>query len=42
VSAVMLSVIAVLNLVLDGRTNWFEGVQLPGIYTVLAMALYFI
>ena len=42
VSAVMLSVIAVSNLVLDGRTNWFEGVQLLAIYTVLAMTFYFI
>ena len=41
VSAVMLSVIAVSNLVLDGKTNWFEGVQLLAIYTVLAMTFYF-
>jgi Ca2+:H+ antiporter len=42
VSAVMLSVIAVSNLVLDGRTNWFEGVQLLAIYAILAMTFYFI
>ena len=42
VSAVMLSVIAVSNLVLDGRTNWFEGVQLLAIYAILAMTFFFI
>jgi len=42
VSAVMLSVIAVSNLVLDGRTIWFEGVQLLAIYAILAMTFFFI
>ena len=28
-------------LVLDGRTNWFEGVQLLAIYAILAVAFYF-
>ena len=42
VSAVMLSVMAVSYLVLDGRTNWFEGVQLLAIYTILAMTFYFL
>ena len=42
VSAVMLSVMAVSYLVLDGRTNWFEGVQLLAIYTILAITFYFI
>lgn len=42
VAAVMFSVIAVTNLVQDGRTNWFEGVQLLAIYTILAMTFYFI
>ena len=42
VSAVMLSVLAVAHLVQDGRTNWFEGLQLLAIYTILAMAFYFI
>ena len=42
VSAVMLSVMAVSYLVLDGRTHWFEGVQLLAIYTILAMTFYFL
>ena len=42
VAAVMLSVMVVANLVQDGRTNWFEGVQLLAIYAILAMAFYFI
>src|SRR5262245_22846010 len=42
VVAVMLSVGAVSLLIHDGRTNWFEGVQLLAIYTILAMAFYFV
>ena len=42
VSAVMLSVMTVSYLVLDGRTNWFEGVQLLAIYAILAMTFYFL
>ena len=42
VVAVFLSVGAVSLLVLDGKTNWFEGVQLLAIYAILAIAFYFI
>jgi len=42
VVAVMLSVGAVSLLIHDGRTNWFEGVQLLAIYMILAMAFYFV
>ncbi len=42
VAAVMLSVMAVAHLASDGRTNWFEGVQLLAIYAVLAITFYFI
>ncbi len=42
VSAVMLSVMAVSYLVLDGRTNWFEGVQLLAIYTILGMTFFYL
>ena len=42
VAAVMLSVLAVSQLVQDGRTNWFEGLQLLAIYAILAVAFYFI
>jgi Ca2+:H+ antiporter len=38
----MLSVLAVGQLVQDGRTNWFEGVQLLAVYAILAVAFYFI
>jgi Ca2+:H+ antiporter len=40
--AVLLSVGAVSLLIHDGKTNWFEGVQLLAIYTILAIAFYFI
>jgi Ca2+:H+ antiporter len=42
VVAVVLSVGAVTLLVHDGRTNWFEGVQLLAIYVILAMGFYFL
>ena len=42
VVAVMLAVAAVTLLVLDGKTNWFEGVQLLAIYLILAFAFYYI
>jgi Ca2+:H+ antiporter len=42
VVAVMLSVAAVSLLIHDGRTNWFEGLQLLAIYAILAIAFYFI
>jgi len=42
VVAVMLSVAAVSLLIHDGKTNWFEGLQLLAIYAILAMAFYFI
>ena len=42
VVAVMLSTFAVANLVQDGRTNWFEGVQLLAIYAILAVTFFFV
>jgi Ca2+:H+ antiporter len=42
VVAVMLSVAAVALLTLDGKTNWFEGLQLLAIYTILGMAFFFV
>ena len=35
------SVIILAMLVLDGRTNWLEGVQLLSVYAILALAFYF-
>lgn len=42
VVAVMLSVSAVALLIQDGKTNWFEGLQLLAIYAILAIAFYFV
>jgi Ca2+:H+ antiporter len=42
VVAVMLSVAAVSLLVIDGKTNWFEGLQLLAIYLILAFAFYYV
>jgi len=42
VTAVLLTVKAVSLLVLDGRTNWFEGVQLLAVYAILAIAFYYV
>ncbi len=42
VAGVMLSVMAVAHLASDGRTNWFEGLQLLAIYAVLAVTFYFV
>jgi Ca2+:H+ antiporter len=41
VTAVLLTVKAVSLLVVDGRTNWFEGVQLLAVYAILAIAFYY-
>ena len=38
----MLSVLAVGQLVQDGRTNWFEGVRCSPCYAILAVAFYFV
>ena len=42
VVAIFLAVAAVSLLVHDGKTNWFEGVQLLAIYLILAFAFYYI
>jgi Ca2+:H+ antiporter len=42
VAGVMLSVMAVAHLASDGRTNWFEGLQLLAIYAILAIAFYYV
>jgi Ca2+:H+ antiporter len=42
VVAVILSVGAVALLIHDGKTNWFEGLQLLAIYAILAIAFYFV
>jgi Ca2+:H+ antiporter len=42
VVAVMLSVGVVALLIHDGKTNWFEGLQLLAVYAILAIAFYFV
>jgi Ca2+:H+ antiporter len=38
----VLTVAAFSYLVLDGETNWYEGVQLLAVYAIIAVALYFL
>jgi Ca2+:H+ antiporter len=40
--AVTLAVTIVAYLVLNGESNWFEGVQLLALYTMIAVAIYFL
>jgi Ca2+:H+ antiporter len=40
--AVTLAVATVAYLVLNGETNWFEGVQLLALYMMIAVAIYFL
>lgn len=42
VVAVFLAVGAVTLLIHDGKTNWFEGLQLLAIYAILAIAFYYV
>jgi Ca2+:H+ antiporter len=40
--AVTLAVATVAYLVLNGESNWFEGVQLLALYMMIAVAIYFL
>ena len=40
IAAVILSVGVVIIVSMDGETNWFEGVQLLGVYAILAVFFY--
>jgi Ca2+:H+ antiporter len=42
VGAIALAVAAVAIMALDGRTNWLEGAQLLGVYTILAVTSFFL
>lgn len=42
ISAIGLSVLGVTLVSIDGESNWFEGLQLLGIYGILAIAFYLI
>jgi Ca2+:H+ antiporter len=40
--AVVLAVAIFSFLVLDGETNWYEGIQLLSVYSIIAVAMYFL
>ena len=40
--AIFLSVVAVAIVSLDGESNWFEGVQLLGLYAIVAAVFFFV
>jgi len=42
ITAIGLSVLAIALVSLDGESNWLEGLQLLGIYVVLALAFYIV
>jgi Ca2+:H+ antiporter len=42
VVSVMLTMFTVVVLMMDGRTNWFEGVLLLALYVILGIAFFFV
>jgi Ca2+:H+ antiporter len=42
ISAIALSVLATSIVVVDGESNWVEGLQLLSVYLILALAFYFV
>jgi len=42
IAAIALSVLAAAMVVVDGESNWVEGLQLLAVYLILALAFYFI
>ena len=42
IAGVSLSVAALSVVLLDGESNWFEGIQLMAVYLVLAIVFYFV
>jgi Ca2+:H+ antiporter len=42
IAAITLSVLATVIVVLDGESNWVEGLQLVSVYVILALAFYFV
>ena len=42
IAAIALSVLATHMAVLDGESNWVEGLQLLSVYLILAFAFYFV
>jgi Ca2+:H+ antiporter len=42
ISAIALSVLSTVIVVVDGKSNWVEGLQLVAVYLILALAFYFV
>jgi Ca2+:H+ antiporter len=42
IAAIALSVLATVIVVVDGESNWVEGMQLLAVYLILALAFYFV
>ncbi len=42
ITAIALSVVAAAFVVVDGESNWVEGLQLMAVYLILALAFYFV
>ena len=42
IAAIALSVLAAAMVVVDGESNWVEGLQLMSVYLILALAFYFV
>jgi len=42
ITAIALSVLATVIVVVDGESNWVEGLQLMAVYLILALAFYFV
>jgi Ca2+:H+ antiporter len=42
IAAIALSVFATTLVVVDGESNWVEGLQLVSVYAILALAFYFV
>ena len=42
IAAITLSVLATVIVVVDGESNWVEGLQLVAVYLILALAFYFV
>ena len=42
IAAIALSVLATQIVVIDGESNWVEGLQLLSVYLILALAFYFV
>jgi len=42
ITAIALSVMATVIVVIDGESNWVEGLQLMAVYLILGLAFYFV